>query len=145
MKFLKRYALKILVAFAILTIVLRLIGFTPYNIETSSMEPDYPPNTLIYVYKIDFEDLKEGDVITYIKSNDSKVTHRITSINSSEKYVKTKGDANEFEDINVVYEENIVGKVIFKIPYIGKLSGLITQMTDKVQNFINERSEVSNA
>ena len=145
MKIIKKYAFIALLFFAVITIVLKMIGFTTYNIETSSMEPEYPINTLIYVLETDFEDLKQGDVITYINPNNSTVTHRITSINMSDRSVKTKGDGNEFEDINAVYEENIVGKVYFKIPYIGKFSSFINQMADKAKNFIDERSEMSNA
>ena len=51
------------------------------------------------------------------------ITHRIV-----DKYVtnegvqfKTKGDANVEADSSLVYEENVIGKVLFKIPQLGRV------------------------
>lgn len=117
-----------LILVATILSVPRLTGFTIYNIETTSMEPNYPPGTLIYVKKTDFNQIKNGDIITYVNERGSTVTHRVVSVNQSEKSVKTKGDANQFEDVIPVYEENIVGKVCYKIPYLGYVSDAITKI-----------------
>ena len=115
----------------------RLAGLQPYNIETQSMAPEYASGTLIYVKKTDFDKLKPGDVITYVNPEGSAVTHRITEIDNEDRSLRTKGDANEFEDIMSVTEENIVGKVVFKIPHLGVVTEFLT---NAVRSIFSERS-----
>ena len=115
----------------------RLAGLQPYNIETQSMAPEYAAGTLIYVKKTDFDKLKPGDVITYVNPEGSAVTHRITEIDNEDRSLRTKGDANEFEDIMSVAEENIVGKVVFKVPHLGVVTEFLT---NAVRSIFSERS-----
>ena len=91
------------------------------------MEPNFPPGTLLYVKKTEFNNIKIDDVITYVNEGGSTITHRVMSVDSDNQCVRTKGDANQYEDIMPVYQENIIGKVHFKIPYIGKISEAITE------------------
>ena len=127
----------ILFVLAMATLIPRLAGLQPYNIETQSMAPEYASGTLIYVKKTDFDKLKPGDVITYVNPEGSAVTHRITEIDSEYRSLRTKGDANEFEDIMSVTEENIVGKVVFKIPHLGVVTEFLT---NAVRSIFSERS-----
>lgn len=73
----------------------------------------------MYYHKCDFEDLREGDPITF-KAEDALVTHRITTVNGISRTVVTKGDNNPTEDPVPVEEEQIVGKTTkFAIPFAG--------------------------
>ena len=45
------------------------------------------------------------------------VTHRI--VEKSEEGYHTKGDANEEEDAGIVSEEQVIGKVIAVLPWLG--------------------------
>lgn len=139
-RIIRKLLLSALLILAVFFVGLRIAGFKPYNIETQSMEPTYPANTLIYVKGISFDDLIKGDIITYVNQSNSTVTHRIMSIDSDKRSVRTKGDANEFEDIMDVNEENIVGKVYFGIPLIGKLSGAVTITAETL---LRERSKTN--
>lgn len=127
----------ILFVLAMATLLPRLAGLQPYNIETQSMAPEYAAGTLIYVKKTDFDKLKPGDVITYVNPEGSAVTHRITEIDNEDRSLRTKGDANEFEDIMSVAEENIVGKVVFKVPHLGVVTEFLT---NAVRSIFSERS-----
>lgn len=127
----------ILFVLAMATLLPRLAGLQPYNIETQSMAPEYAAGTLIYVKRTDFEKLKPGDVITYVNPDGNAVTHRITEIDSEDRSLRTKGDANEFEDIMSVNEENIVGKVVFKIPHLGVVTEFLT---NAIRSIFSERS-----
>ena len=127
----------ILFVLAMATLLPRLAGLQPYNIETQSMAPEYAAGTLIYVKKTDFDKLKPGDVITYVNPEGSAVTHRITEIDNEDRSLRTKGDANEFEDIMSVAEENIVGKVVFKVPRLGVVTEFLT---NAVRSIFSERS-----
>lgn len=106
-------------------IVLRVAGFKSYSIKTESMTPALAINDMIYVYPVSFESLNKGDVITYvIDDKGTTITHRIISIDEGNKTVQTQGDNNEYPDIEPVGEENIIGKMVFKIPLLGKLEFL---------------------
>lgn len=60
----------------------RFAGATPYAVLSSSMEPRYPPGTLLVVRSVPPGTLATGDVITYqLRSGRPEVvSHRITAI-----------------------------------------------------------------
>ena len=78
-------------------------------------------------------DIKVGDIITFISSSASSkgmtITHRVIEISEDEngnKVFKTKGDNNTSPDPKPAVFENIIGKVIFKIPQLGRLQSILT-------------------
>ena len=96
-----------------------LLKYRPVVILSGSMEPSYPVGSIIYYHDVPFEELEEGNAITF-KAGDSLVTHRITQINGISRTVVTKGDNNPSEDPVPVEENEIVGKATdFSIPYAG--------------------------
>lgn len=96
-----------------------IMGFRPVVVLTGSMQPTFPVGSIVYYHKCDFEDLREGDPITF-KAEDALVTHRITTVNGISRTVVTKGDNNPTEDPAPVEEDQIVGKTTkFAIPFAG--------------------------
>ena len=66
-------------------------------------------------------EIKEGDVIVF-HYEDIKIVHRVIAaknINGEMRYY-TKGDANQMQDEGYVTKETLMGKVLFKIRYIGR-------------------------
>lgn len=112
----------IVVIFAILLVGVRLFGIQVYSVISGSMEPEYPVGSLIYVNKVDPSEIKVNDVITYVLPNDMPSTHRVVRIDEENKLFYTKGDANETEDGAPVHFNNLVGKPVFKIPYLGYIA-----------------------
>ena len=115
---------------AVALVGVRLFGIAPYTVLSGSMEPTYHVGSLIYVKPIAPDDLKVGDSITYIIAGETVVTHRIIEIipdygENGELGFKTKGDANETEDGTPVHANNIIGKPIFTIPYLGYMAYFI--------------------
>lgn len=109
---------------AILLAGVRVVGITPYVVTSGSMEPELHVGSAVYVRKVDPKDLKVGDIITFTLGGDDLIaTHRIVEINETNGHLSftTKGDANELTDSSPVDESNVVGKVIFDIPYLGGL------------------------
>jgi len=100
--------------------------FGAYVIISGSMEPNIHVYDVIVSKRIDTTDLKEGDVITFY-SNDNRfygvtVTHRIVEVIDAEKGIfRTRGDANNVEDDALTIGENIIGKVVMRIPQLGRL------------------------
>ena len=124
------------VALAILLAGVRIVGLTPYVVLSGSMEPTYHTGSLIYDKKVDPFTLKEGDVITFMVSEDTLATHRIVGVVPDEDEpgtirFRTKGDANDAEDGGLVHYKNVVGTPVFTIPYLGYFSNWITHAPGK--------------
>ena len=99
-----------------------LWGDTYYEpVYTGSMEPAIPVGSIVVIKPVNPETLKIGDMICFKIESESAttVTHRIINI-TSQGFI-TKGDANEDPDQWVVKKENVIGKVIATIPYLGHL------------------------
>ena len=110
---------------AIFLIVFRIFGYEIYTVMSGSMEPEYHVGSLIYVKSVDTNELKEGDVITFMADeNNTVVTHRITEIVNAPngKRFRTKGDANDAPDAKEVHYKNVLGKPEFSIPLLGYLA-----------------------
>lgn len=106
---------------------LRLFGLQMFTVTSGSMEPKFPVGSLIYTAPVSASELKVGDVITFMNTANSTVTHRISEIvsetNSStgEETLRfrTKGDANNSSDGKLVHEKNIIGTPVVTIPLLG--------------------------
>lgn len=119
--------LAVLVLTAALLAGVRILGLTPYAVLSGSMEPEYPVGSLLYVKKVDPAELKVGDDITFLLDSDTAATHRIVAVvpdgdDPSVLRFKTKGIANKDEDGGLVHAQNILGKPVFDIPYLGYIS-----------------------
>ena len=102
----------------------KLFGLRLYGVETGSMEPAYPVGSVVYVADANPEDVRVGDVITYMLGTDTTtvMTHRVTAVNEAEQTFITKGDANEIEDAEPVAFHRLIGKPVFCIPRIAPVS-----------------------
>lgn len=121
--------------FAMLLVGVKLFGIEIYTVLSGSMEPTYKVGSLIYVVEADIENLKKGDVITFMATDKVVATHRIEKIinENGEKKFLTKGDANDHIDENLVSDGSIVGKPVFTIPYLGYVASFI--QTSSGRNF----------
>lgn len=103
-------------------------GYQVLRVLTSSMEPVIPGNTCIIIKEVPEEQLKPGDIITFI-SDDPDIkgyynTHRICELieeNGETLYV-TRGDNNPEYDQYPVYADQIAGIYVGELPG-GKLLG----------------------
>ncbi|MDO5041369.1 MAG: signal peptidase I [Peptoniphilus sp.] len=121
-------ALVVLLAIALAGV--RLIGIDVFAVLSGSMEPAYPVGSLIYVKDVDYRDLKAGDVITFMLSEDIVATHRIIEVVPDENdpetlRYRTKGDANNTEDGSLVHYKNVIGSPVFTIPKLGYFADYI--------------------
>ena len=77
----------------------QLAGLHLYSVESGSMTPEYPVDSLIIVREVEPESIQPGDVITFVANADGMaVTHRVVSKDSVERTFTTKGDANDVND-----------------------------------------------
>jgi len=118
-----------LLAFVMLIAVLVIVvpavtGGRALTVLTSSMVPNYPPGTLVVVTPTDPQDIAIGDVLTYqLHSGEpTLVTHRvvaITNLTDGTRTFTTKGDNNDLPDADPVMEVQVVGTVLYAVPYLG--------------------------
>ena len=103
--------------------------FSLYTIISPSMEPNLRVYDIIVDQRVDsVNDIKIGDVITFISTSsisaNKTITHRVIDIvvdKEGNYQYKTKGDNNLSPDLAYAEYDNIIGKVIFKIPQLGRI------------------------
>lgn len=123
-------ALTALVALLVVVIPI-LTGSRAYTITTGSMRPAMPPGTLVVVRHVDPASIGIGDVITFqVESGQVAVaTHRVVGrafqADGTSAFV-TRGDANNVDDADPVLPAQVVGKVWYSIPYLGRVNQVLT-------------------
>ena len=128
------FACLLIAVFAALILIAlpRLTGSSTYAVLTSSMEPRFPPGTLLVVKPHAFASLRTGDVITYQleSGKPAVVTHRIVSIGATQKGERimiTQGDNNDVRDAAPVREVQVRGKLFYAVPYAGFVANTLGQ------------------
>src|SRR3989338_8466885 len=89
-------------------------------VQSGSMEPAIKTGALVVIKPSD--EYRVDDVIMFGEDTKTKVptTHRIVAdeVRSGVFYYTTKGDANEDPDPQQVPQSEVIGKVLFSIPYL---------------------------
>lgn len=69
------------------------------------------------------DDLKVGDIVTYVDENGLCVIHRIASVSNKngKTYYYLRGDANNVDDPNPLEKSLIKGVFLFRIPAVGEI------------------------
>jgi len=131
-----RRAIKVLATIALLVVIFPFIAHVQpwvvgadqsYIVESGSMEPNLPVGSVIFVdTDVSAKQVEEGDIISFTQGRGTiPTTHRVhekrtaTVDNTTTVSFITKGDNNEDPDPDPVYRDEIVGKYMFHIPFIG--------------------------
>lgn len=94
-------------------------GFKMLVVQSGSMEPVIKTGSVILIKKQDTYNV--DDIVSFVGSGRDSTTHRITktSIVKGKEIFNTKGDVNKGEDQEKVGIDNILGKAVFTLPYLG--------------------------
>lgn len=98
-----------------------------YTIISPSMTPTINVYDVVVTVKVNPSKLKVGDVISFYTNeanvNGLTVTHRISQIipSNNGNIFKTKGDYNKYVDKWTVSPNDVVGKVYFRLPQLGRV------------------------
>lgn len=119
----------IIAGFIILTSFNVIKGYHFYVVMSGSMEPNIHTGSIVTVKEEN--DYNIGDVITakMTETPSETYSHRVANketLNGQTAYT-TKGDANDSTDPDVVYQPNVVGKVLFSIPLLGYVTNFAKQ------------------
>ncbi|MBT3356081.1 signal peptidase I [bacterium] len=114
-------AIAIIAVFLVLSAIPIKGGYKSFIVLSGSMEPKIRTGSIVATKPA--ENYQVGDVITFGESSKMKTptTHRITAIEKNddiEKYI-TKGDANNAKDHKQVSKNEVIGKVLFSVPFLG--------------------------
>jgi signal peptidase I len=109
-------------------------GYRIYTIASGSMIPRYNIGDTLLIEEMPSSEINVGDAVTYIAEKGGKdgmiITHEVMKVNVDEngKYsFNTKGVANNIED-PIVYEDQVLGKVIHKFFFLSILGRITTNM-----------------
>ena len=111
--------------------------FNAYVVETGSMIPEILVKDVVLTKKIPTEDIKVGDVITFLSADPRlpgiTITHRVVDIYTDpvtgEVEYQTQGDNNNSVDATLTPSYNVLGKVILKLPKLGYLQEFLVDMS----------------
>lgn len=113
--------LDIIIALLLIIVVVLVSGvfrFTALTIGSGSMTGTIDKGDVVIIDK-KANNYKEGDIVAFRKNN-YVLVHRIVYV--GENGYNTKGDYNKNRDNWLVSEDDIIGKYIFKIKYVGWLT-----------------------
>lgn len=110
-------------------------GFRIYTVASGSMIPTYNVGDTLLIEDMPASKIKVGDAVTYQADTagvkNMIITHQVIDIEKDEngKYLfHTKGIANNIED-PIVYEDQVLGKVVYRFAILSILGRLTTNMT----------------
>jgi signal peptidase len=138
---LARVLLGLLCLVLIATLVPPLLGYQRFVVVGGSMEPTIHRGSVIFDEIVPVEDLRPGDVITYVPpGHRTPSTHRIISRELDPEgswRFRTKGDANAAPDAQpFVLERPVQARVALAIPYIGYLFMALGTETARMALFV---------
>lgn len=96
-------------------------GIKILAVLSGSMEPTIHTGSIVIVRP--HATYRMGDVVTFksIGTKNISITHRVVEmrVDRGEPSYVTKGDANNAADTRVILQKEVIGSVIFSIPYLG--------------------------
>ena len=112
----KRYMVNILSLLIIFMMICSLTIVRVSIVVSGSMEPLIHTGSVVVTTR-SVDTVECEDIVLY-KLDDMNVIHRVVEVNEDGTFV-TKGDHNESKDFKDVSYDQIIGKYLFTIPYLG--------------------------
>lgn len=92
-------------------IVFFALGFGVTILSSGSMSPELKTAAIVLTQKVDYEDIRVGDIIQYKTKEYGDVMHRVGQKKSI--CLLTRGDANTYYDLTVATKDTYEAKVIW--------------------------------
>ncbi len=110
----------VVIAAGAVMVVPKLMGNDIYAVMSGSMEPFYRVGSVVVVDKhVEPEEIVTGDPITFWKNDNAIATHRVIQVDREQRQFRTKGDANDAEDLAPVPFDKVIGKAGMSVPWLG--------------------------
>lgn len=129
-------ALSVLILIAVVAVCIpmtvpRLMGYDVYVVVSGSMEPAIPVGSALYVRAAAPEDVAAGDVIAFYDRG-AVITHRVVENHVVEGEFLTKGDANAENDVKPVAYGNLIGRMVWSVPFLGNVMAVCSETKGKI-------------
>jgi signal peptidase len=110
--------------------VLDFFPLKPLTVMSNSMSPYFDVGYIVLVEDIDYDSIKVGDIVEYKNNQNIMIIHRVVQIyvDNGIKKMIFKGDNNENIDSKPVIENQIIGRLKYRIPYVGYPSYLFKRI-----------------
>lgn len=96
-----------------------------YVVLSGSMSPTIHAGDVVFVTGTPPDAVDEGDILAFdrVPGDDKRTVHRVVEVveRDGERFFRTKGDANENPDPQLVPADAVIGTVPFWIPYVGRV------------------------
>jgi signal peptidase len=118
----------LLITSVLFVVITPFFGWRTEIVLSGSMEPAIQTGSVVVSRPIAADDVREGDIIMFASPDGhSLTTHRVFKVEPDNDglHFTTKGDANKGADINAVVPGQIVGNIVFSVPYLGYLVAFI--------------------
>ena len=97
-------------------------GIKLFVMDSDNMKPKLKNGDILLIRKVNLKKLKEKDIIIYKQGFDYSINRITKKIDiNDEVQFKTKSDNNNAENSGTIKTNLIEGKVIGKIPYVGRI------------------------
>jgi signal peptidase len=128
-----RKVIAILLGAAVLVGLLLFVGhgMTLMVVLSGSMTPLMLPGDAIIVAPADPDHVEIGDVVVFqYPGQDERmvITHRVIGIDADTGLYSTKGDANDAPDSFSIARDDLIGRPVFLIPFVGFASEMKKQV-----------------
>jgi len=124
-KWIKRIGTGISIIIALAVAGLLFVHFMPgwglYFVRSGSMVPTLNPGDLVITRPVG--EIRPNTIVTF-EQNDAMVTHRVIEL--VEDGFRTKGDANEDADPDLLTAGRVQGTYLFKIPRLGYINSFVS-------------------
>lgn len=113
------------VVFILITSRTGSLGIQSMVVLTGSMEPSISTGSVIFVTPADF--YQTGEAIAFKNIQGITITHRIVEKLDQDGAIvfKTRGDANNSPDSELIPKSSVIGKQVFTVPYLGRLTAFL--------------------
>jgi len=101
-----------------------LLGHSGFTVLSGSMQREIPEGSLVITRSVDPDTIKIGDDITFVRSDNATITHRVVNIiedysGNGNRGFQTQGLENPEPDRETVYAGNVIGLVKLSVPELG--------------------------
>lgn len=109
----------------------RFLGYEILNMANSSMEPEIPAGSVVYVRSADPVDIQVDEVVAY-RAGGSVVVHRVVANDDAAAELTTKPDVGGEPDPDPVPYDHLIGVMAMHLPFWGSFLTLFESTVGKV-------------
>ena len=122
----------------LITFIPLMLGYDVFTIRSDDMSPKQSFGSLVIVSKVEFENIKIGDIAAFRSAKDKNrnFTHCIEEINTENQTFVTKALKNPLKDPEPIPYSQMTGVVELTIPFAGLISVFLSETIAKFAVFL---------